>query len=58
MLFKYFTEKETNISVAVNPNNVLCVKEVKYGTLILFTDAVFITVNEPYLETVTRLSEQ
>lgn len=58
MLFKYFTEKETNISVAINPNNVLCVKEVGYGTLILFTDAVFITVNEPYLETVTRLSEQ
>lgn len=58
MLFKYFTDKDSNISVAVNPNNVLCVKEVDYGTTICFLDNSYIVVNENYLETVTRLSEQ
>lgn len=58
MLFKYFTDKELNISVAVNPNNVLYVKEIGVGTTICFVDGSYIVVNELYLETVTRLSEQ
>jgi hypothetical protein len=58
MLFKYFTDKDSKISIAVNPNNVLCVKEVAYGTTICFVDSSYITVTEAYLETVTRLSEK
>ena len=58
MLFKFFTEKETNISVAVNPNNVLSVKEIGIGTTIYFNNSSQIVIKENYLETVTRLSEQ
>lgn len=58
MLMKYFTEKNTNISVAVNPNNVLYVKETKYATELFFIDSSYIAVTDSYLDTVCRLSEQ
>lgn len=58
MLFKYFTDKDSKISVAINPNNVMCVKEIGYGTTICFLDGSYVVVTEGYLETVTRLSEQ
>jgi hypothetical protein len=58
MLFKYFTDKDVNQSIAVNPENVLCVKETGYGTKIIFTDSSYVTVVESYMESVTRLSEK
>lgn len=58
MLFKYFTDKDSNNSIAVNPNNVLYVKELGIGTTISFVDGSYVLVKELYLETVTRLSEQ
>jgi len=58
MLFKYFTDKDTNKSIAVNPNTVYSIKETGYGTTICFVNDVYITVTESYLETTTRLSEQ
>jgi hypothetical protein len=58
MMFKYFTDKDANQSVAINPQNVLCVKETGYGTKIIFNDGSYVTVVESQMETVTRLSEQ
>lgn len=57
MKFKYFTDKDTGKSVAVNPDNVKCVKELGYGTTICFFGGEYITVKEEYMESVTRLSE-
>jgi hypothetical protein len=57
MMLKYFTDKDSGISIAVNPNTVYCVKETGYGTTICFVNNVYITVNESYLDTVARLSE-
>ena len=58
MMFKYFTDKDTNQSVAINPQNVLCVKEIGHGTKIIFNDSSYVTVVESQMEAVTRLSEQ
>jgi len=56
-MLKYFTDKDSGISIAVNPNAVYCVKETGYGTTICFVNNVYITVNESYLDTIARLSE-
>jgi L-fucose mutarotase/ribose pyranase (RbsD/FucU family) len=58
MLFKYFTDKDTNQSIAINPQNVLCVREMGYGTKIIFIDSSYVSVVESQMETATRLSEQ
>lgn len=58
MLFKYFTEKETNNSIAINPNNVSFVKETTNGAIINFNNGNFVFVADDYMGTVTRLSEQ
>jgi len=56
-MFYYFTDKDSGISIAVNPDNVYCVKETGYETTICFVNNVYITVKESYLDTVARLSE-
>jgi len=56
-MFKYFEDKDSNISVAVNPNLIVCVKETNYGTTIIFNDSSYIVVKQTYLETVARLNE-
>jgi hypothetical protein len=56
-MLKHFTDKDSRISVAVNPNNVMNVKEVGYGTTICFVDSSYIVVTESFLETVARLNE-
>lgn len=57
MLFKYFIDKDTKTSVSVNPNRVKYVREMAYGTKIVFDDGSYITVDEDFLGTTTRLSE-
>jgi hypothetical protein len=56
-MFKYFEDKDSNISVAVNSNLIICVKETNYGTTIIFNDSSYIVVKQTYLETVARLNE-
>lgn len=58
MLFKYFTEKETKKSVAVNPNTVKYVFDFGLGAQIVFVDGTYLIVEGSYLNTVTILSEQ
>lgn len=57
-MFKYFTDKDSKKSVAINPNNVKYVIDSGYGPTIVFVDGIVITVNESYLDVVARLSEQ
>ena len=57
MLFKYFIDKDTKTSVSVNPNRVKYVREMAYGTKIVFDDGSYIMVDEDFLGTTTRLSE-
>jgi hypothetical protein len=56
-MFRYFTDKDSGISISVNPDKVYCVKETGYGTTICFVNNVYIVVTESYLETVARLNE-
>ncbi len=60
MLFKYFKDRNTDLSVAVNPNNVTMVTEiVKGGSRIYFSDPNYrVDVNENLMEVATRLSEK
>jgi hypothetical protein len=57
MKFKYFTNKDTSQSVAVNPDNVKYVKESPIGTTLVFDDGEYILVTDEYMQVVTRLSE-
>jgi hypothetical protein len=57
-MLKIFTEKETNVSVAVNTETVRLVREYQGGTKIIFLDSSYISVNESYLETISRLNEK
>jgi hypothetical protein len=56
-MLKYFTDKDAKISVAVNPQNVMCVKEIAYGTAICFVDSSYLVVTDSYLDTVAKLNE-
>jgi uncharacterized protein YlzI (FlbEa/FlbD family) len=55
-MFVYFTDKDNGISIAVNPDNVYCIKETGYGTTICFVNNVYIVVTESYLDVVARLN--
>lgn len=57
MLFKYFIDKDTNQSVSINPNRVKYVRETSYGTKVVFDDGSYLLVEEDFLGTATRLSE-
>ena len=59
MLFKYFFEKNTNSSIAINPQNVKFLRELSEGGCIIsFVDGKEVRVAEPYMESATRLSEK
>jgi hypothetical protein len=59
MLFKYFTEKNTNFSIAVNPQNVKYIRELgDGGCMISFNDGKEIKITEKLIDTATRLSEK
>jgi hypothetical protein len=57
MKFKYFIDKDSGKSVAVNPDNVKYVKDSTYGPTLVFFDAEYIVLTDDYMEVVTRLSE-
>jgi uncharacterized protein YlzI (FlbEa/FlbD family) len=57
MKFKYFTNKDSGQSVAVNPETVKYVKESPVGTTLIFCDGEYILLTDQYMEVVTRLSE-
>ena len=57
MRFKYFIDKERQMSVAINPDKVYLVEDSPLGTRILFTNNSYILVTENYMMAVTRLSE-
>jgi hypothetical protein len=57
MKFKYFTNKDSGQSVAVNPDNVKYVKDSTYGTTIVFYDAEIIVVTDSYMDVVARMCE-
>jgi hypothetical protein len=57
-MFKFFTDKETNQSIAINSNRVDYVRDHNLGTKIIFSDRSYLVVSDPYLETVARLNEK
>jgi hypothetical protein len=56
-MLKYFTDKETRTSYAVNPTSVKYVVDFGLGPKIVFNDGSYIIVMESYLDTVARLNE-
>jgi hypothetical protein len=56
-MLKFFTEKDTRKSVAVNQNNVKYVLDFGLGPKIVFVDGEYIIVADSYLDTVARLNE-
>lgn len=57
-MFKFFTDKETNQSIAINSNRVDYVRDHNLGTKIVFTDRSYLIVSDSYLDTVARLNEK
>lgn len=57
MMLKYFTEKDSNQSYAINPNFVKYVQDFDMGPKIVFNDSTYIIVTDSYLDTVARLNE-
>lgn len=58
MTLKYFSEKESNASVAVNSDAVKYVREFQGATKIIFDDSSYLIVSDSYLEAVARLNEK
>jgi hypothetical protein len=61
MLFKYFVDKTSQASVAINPANIVMISEHSNGgTRIFFLDSNnrYIDVSETIQEVATRLSEK
>jgi hypothetical protein len=58
IMLKYFTEKNTNASVAVNPQNVASVRESSGGCILYMVDGTVIKIMEQFLDTVTRLNDK
>lgn len=56
MAFVYFTEKDTNQSVAVNTKNVSYVRERRSFCELVFVDNAVLFISDPYLDTVARLN--
>lgn len=56
MAFVYFTEKDTNQSVAVNTKNVSMVREKRSFCELVFVDNTVLYIADPYLDTVARLN--
>jgi hypothetical protein len=56
-MLKYFTEKDSNQSYAVNPMYVKYVQDFGMGPKIVFHDGTYVIVTDSYLDTVARLNE-
>lgn len=57
-MLKFFVDKDTQQSVAINPNTVRIVREMAIGPKIVFNDGSYVVVTDSYLETVSRLNEK
>jgi hypothetical protein len=56
MNYVFFTEKETNKSVAVNTKNVSLVRDGIHNVQLTFLDGSVLYVTEDYLDVVARLN--
>ena len=58
-MLKFFTDKDAQQTVAVNPASVKFVRETHIGSKIVFIDGdKYVLVDEPFLEVVARLNER
>jgi hypothetical protein len=57
-MLKYFVDKDTNQSIAVNPNAVKIVRDSPVGAKIVLNDGSYVIVTDSYLEVVARLNEK
>lgn len=57
-MLKFFTEKNTNLSIAINPNQVVYVLDHIEGTKVTLNDGSCHFVTEDYLIVVSRLNER
>ena len=57
-MLKFFTDKDTQQSVAVNPDSIRVVCDLGIGPKIVFIDSSYLVVTEPFLEVVARLNER
>jgi hypothetical protein len=57
-MLKFFTDKDAQQTVAVNPTSVKFVRETHLGSKIVFNDDKYVLVDEPFLEVVARLNER
>jgi hypothetical protein len=57
MALKFFQDKSTNTSIAVNPDQVIFVADSPAGTIVQLTSQRVLNVVESYLDTVARLNE-
>jgi hypothetical protein len=56
MNYVFFTEKDTNQSIAVNVRNVNLVREMRGTTQLVFKDNYVLYVLDDYLDVVARLN--
>lgn len=57
-MLKYFVDKDTQQSIAVNPDSVKIVRDTPIGAKILFNDLSYVIVTDSYEATVARLNEK
>jgi len=56
MAFIYFSEKDTNKSIAINTKNVIFVQPISGGSTLTLVTGGNIFVSDEYLDTVARLN--
>jgi hypothetical protein len=57
-MLKTFIDKDTQQTIAVNPNSVKIVRDTPIGAKIIFIDSSYVIVTDSYSKVVERLSEK
>jgi hypothetical protein len=57
-MLKFFTDKDAQQTIAINPALVKFVREFTLGTKVMFADGSYVLVDEPFLDVVARLNER
>jgi hypothetical protein len=57
-MLKTFIDKDTQQTIAVNPNSVKIVRDTPIGAKIIFNDSSYVIVTDSYPKVVERLSEK
>ena len=57
-MLKFFVDKDTQQTIAVNPTSVRIVRDTPIGAKITFNDSGYVLVTDSFLEVVTRLNEK